>query len=853
MAVLERRPAPGQAVAPGDLGPASGSPSGGEHSPAENGLLLAAVTATVLAACLPFTRVFDGPGFIRPVVAAVLLPIGLSWAARLLRLGAASALGVAVLGWAAFVAVTFLPDTLAGGVVPTTSTLEGVRDLWLRGLEVLYGRPAPLPADAGVVFLVVTGVWAVAHASESLVLRLRAPLRALALTTVLWSVPLTATSSSRPWAWALPYLLSAAALLLAVGVADVRRWGHWSHRHDRQGTGRLVPAGVAVGVAAIVAGVLLAGTLPGYGEPPWYDLARTTGPTLTENPIVSIRRSLVNPSSTPVLRTRASRPVYLRVTSLDLYSASEEWTNAGIRGRRLRGRVPFERPIADATIVRADVRVDALPGAVLVPAPYQAMEVWGPVAERLQYDERLSTFTVDRGVHLQPGDEYSTIAAVPAPDPAHAPDLIERLPGHHLTELPRAGPEPHRLRARGDAVLKGTPRNVPDVVVALARDIVAAAGASTPFEEALAIQNELRSWTYSLDVPPGHSGSAMEAFIRDRVGYCEQYAGTMAVMLRALDIPARVGVGFTPGQLVERPGDQAVLDPVTGEALTEYIVTHENAHAWVEVLTREHGWIVFEPTPRSDGNVLVPTAGDLAPQHLAADRPGMGADQLPDAEDLPDEPASSFPEEPARPEAPEHGATPSRAGIAVGLVALLLSVFAGGVALWSRRADAARSPAERVLRARAHVDRLGRGVGVVPRAWETDREFLDRLSGSVVSVDGAGQLARRSADTLTRWSQEARYGLTVDDEAALQSELAVGALEEAVLGDLPAPRRALARVRGPVTVALEEVAGAIRAVVLRAPGLNDSAGNDARTERQVDKARAMISARRRSGARPRSS
>src|SRR5690606_17879971 len=148
--------------------------------------------------------------------------------------------------------------------------------------------------------------------------------------------------------------------------------------------------------------------------------------------------------------------------------------------------------------------------------------------------------------------------------------------------------------------------NVPQEVVALARDIVARAGATTAFQQALAIQEELRSWEYSLDPPQGHSGEVMRAFITTRIGYCEQYAGTMAVMLRSLGIPARVAVGFSPGRLV---------DPEAGE----YLITSANAHAWVEVLFPGLGWIAFEPTPRSDGNVLVPTADNLAPSQTAAD------------------------------------------------------------------------------------------------------------------------------------------------------------------------------------------------------------------------------------------
>ena len=49
--------------------------------------------------------------------------------------------------------------------------------------------------------------------------------------------------------------------------------------------------------------------------------------------------------------------------------------------------------------------------------------------------------------------------------------------------------------------------------------------------------------------PSGHSDTAIESFLFDtRTGYCEQFAGTYAAMARAVGLPARVAVGFTPGE-----------------------------------------------------------------------------------------------------------------------------------------------------------------------------------------------------------------------------------------------------------------------------------------------------------------
>ena len=89
-------------------------------------------------------------------------------------------------------------------------------------------------------------------------------------------------------------------------------------------------------------------------------------------------------------------------------------------------------------------------------------------------------------------------------------------------------------------------------------------------------------FVYSLDVKPGNSGDALVDFLTNKQGYCEQYASAMAVMLRSLNIPSRVVVGFTQG--VKR-------------ADGSYLVTSHDAHAWVEVKFENNGWVRFDPTP----------------------------------------------------------------------------------------------------------------------------------------------------------------------------------------------------------------------------------------------------------------
>jgi len=109
--------------------------------------------------------------------------------------------------------------------------------------------------------------------------------------------------------------------------------------------------------------------------------------------------------------------------------------------------------------------------------------------------------------------------------------------------------------------------------------------ATTPYAAVLALESWFRQrggFRYdeqplpAIDLPP------LVHFVTvTRAGYCQHYAGAMAVMLRLLGIPSRVAVGFTSG---------TYSDGV-------WTVTDHDAHAWVEVWFPGHGWVAFDPTP----------------------------------------------------------------------------------------------------------------------------------------------------------------------------------------------------------------------------------------------------------------
>jgi transglutaminase-like putative cysteine protease len=121
----------------------------------------------------------------------------------------------------------------------------------------------------------------------------------------------------------------------------------------------------------------------------------------------------------------------------------------------------------------------------------------------------------------------------------------------------------------------------------LAADTVARL--DNPYDKADAIEKFLRNYQYNQNIaapPAGRDG--VDYFLFDlKEGYCDYYASTMVVMLRAVGVPARFVVGYTPGQIKA----QNELD----EGLEQYRVLERNAHAWPEVYFPSYGWIQLSP------------------------------------------------------------------------------------------------------------------------------------------------------------------------------------------------------------------------------------------------------------------
>jgi transglutaminase-like putative cysteine protease len=265
------------------------------------------------------------------------------------------------------------------------------------------------------------------------------------------------------------------------------------------------------------------------------------------------------------------------------------------------------------------------------------------------------------------------------------------------------------------------------------RAAVKAGEHDTPYDLAVAIVDELHKAKYEYQTNVlrvcDNDPSIVECFAKFRRGYCEHYASTMAVLLRAAGIPARLVEGFLPGS----------LNPATGR---EVILT-SSAHAWVEVYFPGIGWYKFDPT----GNGLDQTEDLIegVPVPIATPTPVPSFTFSSPDRGFEDELSSRNPQTGA-------GRTGAGGGPGAGpfiVIAILLLVGVGALAFlaWQRGPRSATTP-EGVY---ASVTALARRFGFGPRPTQTAFEYATALGEVLPAV-------RPELQTVASAKVEVAYG-----------------------------------------------------------------------------------------------
>lgn len=536
------------------------TPDGPPHQLAAE-VALAGVTG---AALFGFSRIFESFEFLWPLL-VIAGAVHLA-AAVLRRRGVGIAASFAVLSgmWALLVSWLFFRETTFA-LLPTGATLDVAGAELDRSWSAFRELVAPAPALTGFVLAAALAVGVAVFLADWAAFRMWSTRDAMVPSLTLFVFAMLLAGDRQRISSAVVYLGAGLTFVLLHRVARLERSTGWVSSERRAGGRALLRVGVVIGLGAILLGTVVGPRLPGVDEPAIIDWrgGDTASGRVTVSPLVDIRSRLVERSDTEVFQVQSEQPAYWRMTALDDFDGNI-WRSSGSYDQ-VAGPLPTTSrfPPRSTDVLTQSFRIQSL-STLWLPAAFEPLAVDSAVPVR--YQQETATLIVDPEATSADGAEYAVQSAITSYTAAQL-----RAASSAVT------PEIARMRE--------LPADFSDSARATAEEVVA--GASTRYEQAMALQGFFRDsggFVYDLDVESGHSGDAIEEFLEERRGYCEQFAGTFAAMARAVGIPARVAVGFTWGdEIADQPGS--------------FQVRGRNAHAWPEVFLGEYGWVAFEPTP----------------------------------------------------------------------------------------------------------------------------------------------------------------------------------------------------------------------------------------------------------------
>jgi transglutaminase-like putative cysteine protease len=302
---------------------------------------------------------------------------------------------------------------------------------------------------------------------------------------------------------------------------------------------------------------------------------------------------------TTVMRVKVpgvKRALYWRATTLDDYTGLVWDEDAQLGEASERERIDASSPLLpeaarnEENWVRQEFTIEALRDTRLL-ASAQPVR-WEPGTEAPVADAAGDVVVVPDGIRRD--QRYTVWSYVPQPNPSE----LTRFQGGYPAAAERylqvvSEPVPEWGTEDRDALMDAYFSRANEFEVTALESVYQAAQgvtsrAQSPYEAAAFLETWFRDaggFVYDEQPPAPIGGTpALVDFVNDtKRGYCQHYAGAMALMLRLLGIPARVAVGFTSG---EYSADDK-----------EWVVKDTNAHAWVEVWFPGYGWMPFDPTP----------------------------------------------------------------------------------------------------------------------------------------------------------------------------------------------------------------------------------------------------------------
>lgn len=536
----------------------------------------------------------------------------------------------AIVGGQLILGALLVLGTTTGSPIPSPANIDSftlaVRD------AVASAQDFAAPVQRGVPpvhpLLLIGGTLIVLLVDVTACTLRRAPVSGLVLLTA-YTLPVAVTGEAVSW-WL--FVVVAALFLALVFIQHndhVTSWGRSAD--DDTGsfsvrTGAIGNTAVALGTGAIALAVLLPAVVPTMSMSVFEGNGPGSREVEIKDPMVDLRRDLRRGEDIPLLwvTTPGPRPTYLRISVLANFNGTA-WTpgDREIPGTQsATGALPPLDGVALSVPRREftyNIRVSPDFDSTWLPTMPQVTQI--AAGSGWRYDVSTRDFIAARDDVTAAEQNYDFTGVQLTYDADSMNDAVAGagdVPGIFTDVSPSLNNEIRRLAAS------------------------VTADAPTRFQKAQTLQQWFREdggFRYDRDQveSAGDGGADLLAFLDDRVGYCEQFAASMAIMARVLGIPSRVAVGFlSPDRSTNGSWEYSAHD----------------LHAWPELYFPGSGWVRFEPTPQNRaGTVPAYTDAEFAPApETSAPNPGRSTELLPERGETPgadgansDEAGSSIP------------------------------------------------------------------------------------------------------------------------------------------------------------------------------------------------------------------
>ncbi|MGN6414043.1 transglutaminase family protein [Flexivirga sp.] len=523
-----------------------------------------------VVALWPLTTLLEGGSWLWALLVLCAF-VGLVGAGmRTTRASAGGVLAVQVLALVAVVLLLNVHDHL------DSTLISAIQDLVQEAHDTVRQSSVPAPVTPGLLMMLELIVPGLAIGTDFLAVTARQPALAGVPMMVIYML---STSNSGAALNPVFFILLAVAWLTMLAHGSgvlVRSWSSVRARaltptlhEDQLGLTGLASAARALGIATIALALIVPVFLP-HPDPHYFAKGLGRGGSggsgvVAFSTTVNLAKDLRKTDGSPVLtfKTTDLSPPPLRVTAGGIYSDGE-WKD-------------FPGP--SGLIMGTDGKP--------LPPPAGAARTDSAYVE-----------------HLQVTDNTMTAPNVPVPFPIESGDFGQTKWGYSPTtqqpyvtrsvksyELDYRIPQQDAYQPgrRIDRQQFGSTLQVDPKSAARVRALAGRLGGKNSFDQAVRIQDYLRSgdFVYSLTLAPtqrvdGKKLDPLSNFLVTKKGYCTQFATAMIMLARADGIPARMALGFLPG------------NPAANDT---YTVMQSSAHAWPELYLPGMGWTRFEPTP----------------------------------------------------------------------------------------------------------------------------------------------------------------------------------------------------------------------------------------------------------------